>query len=94
MLAVSFDLHIPDCRSLKAKRAVVKPIVMNLRRRLAVAASEVDYNDKWQRTRIGIAIVAPTQGHANEVAEEVERYIWSRPDVNVLDVTQTWVEIE
>lgn len=67
---------------------------MSLRRRLAVAASEVGYNDKWQRTRIGVAIVAPSQRHAHEVAEEVERFIWSRPEISVLGVTQTWLEID
>ncbi|MBV6509173.1 MAG: hypothetical protein JJLCMIEE_02241 [Acidimicrobiales bacterium] len=67
---------------------------MGLRRRLAVAASEVGYNDKWQRARIGVAIVAPTQRYAHEVAEEVERFIWSRPEISVLEVTQTWLELE
>ena len=90
--AVRFDLHIPDTRSLKGKRAVVKPIVEGLRRRYNVAAAEVDHHDQWQRAAVGVAVVASSHRHACDILDEVERFVWSHPEVQVLNGTRSWLE--
>ena len=89
---LEIDLHLPACRSLKAKRAVVKPIVEGLRHRYAVAAAEVDHHDLWQRAVLGVAAVASTASHVEEVLDEVERFVWSRPDIEVLETIRRWLE--
>ena len=90
--AVEIDLHIPEARSLKAKRAAVKPIVEGLRRRYAVAAAEVDHLDQWQRAGVGVAAVASTASHVEDVLDEVERFVWSYPEVQVLTTQRRWLE--
>ena len=90
--ALEIDLHLPACRSLKAKRAVVKPLVEGLRHRYSVAVAEVDHQDRWQRTVIGVAAVASTASHVEDVLDEVERFVWSRPDIEVLETTRRWLE--
>lgn len=90
--ALSIDLHLPECRSLKAKRSVVKPIVEGLRRRYQVAAAEVGSADSWQRAQIGVAVVSGSQHHACDILDEVERFVWSHPEVQVLSTTRTWME--
>ena len=90
--AVEFDLHISESRSLKAKRAAVKPIVEGLKKRFSVAAAETGHQDTWQRAAIGVAVVASSHRHACDILDEVERFVWSRPDVHVLDVRRTWLE--
>ena len=90
--ALEVDLHIPESRSLKAKRAVVKPIVEGLRRRFQVAASEVDHQDQWQRCLIGVAAVASSHAHLIDILDEVERFVWSRPDIQVLSIERNWLE--
>jgi uncharacterized protein YlxP (DUF503 family) len=92
--AVEIDLHIPESRSLKAKRAAVKPIVEGLRRRFAVAAAEVDHHDQWQRAGVGVAAVASTASHVEDVLDEVERFVWSRPDIEVLSMQRSWLDAE
>ncbi len=92
VIAVEFDLHLPECRSLKAKRSVLKPIVEGVRRRYGAAAAEVGHQDQWQRALVGVAVVAGSHRHAGEVADEVERFVWSNPEVQVLDVERTWLE--
>jgi uncharacterized protein YlxP (DUF503 family) len=87
---VRFDLHLPTCHSLKEKRAVIKPILDGARHRYSVAASEVGYQDKWQRAELGVATVAPTPAHAGEVLDAVERFVWSFPEVEVLEAERTW----
>ena len=92
VLALAVDLHLPDCRSLKAKRAALRPITDTVRRRFAVAVSEVGDQDKWQRGRIGVVTVAPTAGHATDVIDEVERHIWAQPGIVVLESERHWLE--
>ncbi|HJV08548.1 MAG TPA: DUF503 domain-containing protein [Acidimicrobiales bacterium] len=84
------ELHIPASRSLKEKRAVLRPIVEGLRHRFQISVAEVDYQDKWQRALIGMAVVAGTYGHALDVVENVERWVWSKPDIEVCAFEVTW----
>lgn len=90
--AVAFDLHIPETRSLKAKRSVVRPLVEALRRRFSVAVAEVGHHDQWQRTLIGVAAVASTAGHVCEILDEVERFVWSNPEIQVLSSSRSWLD--
>lgn len=89
---VRVELHIPSSRSLKQKRAVVKPIVEGLRHRFSVAVAEVGYQDKWQRAEIGVAVVSGSAGHATEVLEAVERWVWSRSEVEVCAFEIAWMD--
>ncbi|HUF32298.1 MAG TPA: DUF503 domain-containing protein [Acidimicrobiales bacterium] len=90
--AMEVDLHIPESRSLKAKRAAVKPIVEGLRRRFNVAVSEVDHQDQWQRCLIGVAAVASSHAHLTDILDEAERFVWSRPDIQVLSIERRWLD--
>jgi uncharacterized protein YlxP (DUF503 family) len=92
--AVVFELFIPDCHTLKQKRAVVRPIVDGLRRRFQVAAAEVDQLDKWQRADIGVAAVAGSHSHVLDVLGNVERFVWSFPEVEVLSQRRHWIDTE
>ena len=88
--SLRLELHLRDVHSLKEKRAVLKPILEGARRRYAVTAAEVDHQDKWQRATIGMAVVSGSPGHAREVIDAVERFVWSFPEVEVSDVRRDW----
>lgn len=90
--AVRFDLHIPESRSLKAKRAAIRPVVDGLRHRFKVSVAEVDHLDRWQRASIGVALVSGSEGHLREVLESVERFVDSAAGVELIDVETTWLE--
>lgn len=92
--AVSIEVHVPDSRSLKAKRSAVKPILEGLRHRFRVAAAEVEHHDTWQRAGLGVAAVAATEAHLCDILDEVERFVWSFPDVEVLRVDRHWLEVD
>ena len=85
--AVCFDLHVPESRSLKAKRAAVRPIVDGLRHRYRLSVAEVDHQDQWQRAAIAVAVVAESDGRVQAGARAVERYVAGAPDVELLDVS-------
>jgi uncharacterized protein len=92
VLALRVELHVPAATSLKAKRQVVKSLVDTVRHRYGVAAAEVDNQDLWQRASVGFAAVAGEAAHVSEVIDSVERYVWSIPEVDVIDVVRTWLE--
>ena len=90
--AVCFDLHVPESRSLKVKRAAIRPIVDGLRHRFKVSVAEVDHQDQWQRASIGVAVVAESDGHLREILDSVERFVDTSANVEVLDVHTDWLE--
>ena len=81
-----FELFLPQPHSLKEKRAIVKPIIEGIRRRYQAAVAEVDHQDKWQRSAIGVAVVSASQHHADEVMDAIERFVWSFPEVEVVGI--------
>jgi len=59
------DLHIPHARSLKDKRMVLNRIRDRVRSRYNAALAELEYQDKWQRARVGI-VTLNSQAHVVE----------------------------
>lgn len=92
VLVLTVDLHLPHSQSLKAKRSVVLSAVRTLDNWKAVAAAEVDHLDKWQRSGLGISIVGGTVKHVEEVADSVERFLWSLSGAEVLQIDSSWWE--
>ena len=86
--SIEVDLHLPHCHSLKEKRAVIRPIVDGARNRFQVAAAEVAFQDKWQRAELGFAAVGPDHRHVQDVLDRVERFVWSFPEIEVLDMAR------
>ncbi len=80
LLAV--DMRLPACRSLKEKRAVVKPIIESARRRFLVTAAEVDFQDLRGRAKLAFAVVSSSPAVADHVLDEVDRFIWSHVEID------------
>jgi hypothetical protein len=90
--SLTVELHLPAVHSLKEKRAVVRPILEGARRRFAVAAAEVDHQDRWQRATLGMATVSGSVAHAEAVLANVERFVWSFPEVEVTACRRDWLD--
>jgi uncharacterized protein YlxP (DUF503 family) len=82
--SLAVDVLLGDVRSLKEKRAVVRPIVAELRRKHDVSAAEAGHLDLHRRALIGVAVVAADAQHVREVLDACERLVASRPEVEVL----------
>jgi len=92
--ALRITLRIPQSNSLKAKRSVIRHLVESSRRRFGVSACEVADHDRWQLAVLGFAVVAPTAGHAAELLDRTERFVWSHPVVEVVEATRSWVDVD
>ncbi len=92
--AVCFDLHVPESRSLKAKRAAIRPIVDGLRHKYRVSVAEVDHHDQWQRAAVAVAVVAESDRQLHDVLENVRRFVDTRPDVELLEADTAYLSAE
>jgi hypothetical protein len=82
---VTLDLYLPACTSLKEKRFVLSSIKTRLHRRYNVAVSEVDFQDKWQRSRIALVTVSTDNRTAESCCDEAIRFVERDHRVEILD---------
>jgi uncharacterized protein len=91
---LALDLLLGDVRSLKQKRAVVRPVVAELRRHYAVSVAEAGHLDLHRRALIGVAVVAPDRAHCVEVLDACERLVAMHPELEVLAAHQRLISEE
>lgn len=90
--ALRIELRIREARSLKQKRHTVKSIIAQLSNSHNVAAAEVDDHDKWNKATLGVVAVGPQAGHVTRVLHGVRRHLDGRTDVEVLRVSEGFLE--
>jgi len=79
-------LHIPQSRSLKDKRHVIRAIKDRLKNKFNISVAEIDDNDLWQRATLGVAVVANDGPFIDSVLSSVESLIAANPEVVIVDV--------
>ena len=79
-------LHLPENRSLKGKRQVIKSIISRVEGKFKVSVAEVDDNDLWQSVTLGICCVSNDGRHTNEVLSKVVNFIGDcRAEAQIVD---------
>ena len=87
--ALTLDVLLGDVHSLKAKRAVVRPLVAELRRAYpGVAVAETGHLDLHRRAEIGVAVVSATAASALSVLDQCERLVAGHPEIELLSARQ------
>jgi uncharacterized protein YlxP (DUF503 family) len=71
------ELHVPESRSLKTKRQVVRRILDRTRAKFHVSAAEVDHQETWQRTALGFAVVSADRRHADTMIRKIAGFVES-----------------
>jgi uncharacterized protein YlxP (DUF503 family) len=71
----SFELFLPESRSLKDKRMVVRSVKAQLQNRVGCSIAEVDHHDVWQRARLTLACSAREAREAGRLLDEAERWL-------------------
>jgi uncharacterized protein YlxP (DUF503 family) len=89
-----FDLRIPGCRSLKEKRHVIKALTGAIRSRFEVSVAEVDHQNLWQRSAIGVAVVGTQEHHVRSVVRRIETLVEAWGGVEMIDSTLTFHDAE
>ncbi len=92
VVALEVEIRIPTSQSLKDRRQVVRSVLDGVRQRFGVSAAEVGGQDTWQRATLGFAVVASEARIAEEIVDAVDRFLWSRPDLEVLGAEVRWLD--
>lgn len=92
VVALQVDIRIPASQSLKDRRQVVRSLVDGARQRFGVSAAEVGGQDTWQRAVVGFAVVASEAGLAEEIIDSIDRFLWSRPEIEVVESDLRWLD--
>jgi uncharacterized protein len=78
-------LQIPDSRSLKDKRRVVRGLLDRVRVRFPVAAAEVEDQDVWQTAVVGFSSVSNSATHAEEILSAVLEHVRATPGALIVE---------
>jgi uncharacterized protein YlxP (DUF503 family) len=70
---LSIEIFLPYSQSLKDKRKVLNTLRDRVRGRFNAAFAELDYQDKWQRSRIGIVTLNSQKGIVDEILQKICR---------------------
>jgi uncharacterized protein len=76
---LTLEIYIPDARSLKDKRQVLRSLKDRLRRRFNIAIAELEGQETWQRALVGVVAISADTRHLEDslerVANESERLL-------------------
>lgn len=78
------DILIPGNSSLKGKRRVIRSIIDRIKARFNVSIAEVDGNDYWQRSTLGITLVGNEKKFISSILNRVIELIYSSDSIEVL----------
>jgi uncharacterized protein YlxP (DUF503 family) len=68
---LTLEIHIPDAQSLKDKRQVLRSLKDRLRAHFNVAVAELDFEDTWQRSVVGVVTLSNEEHHVEEALQKV-----------------------
>lgn len=81
---IEFDVLLGDMHTLKEKRAIVRPILADLRRTTEASVAEVGDQDLHRRAEVGVGVVASGADRVTEVLDRAERLVAGRPEITLL----------
>lgn len=69
------QLHLPGCTSLKEKRFVLNSLKDRLHGRFNVALCETGYQDKWQRSELGLVTIAGSRKGIDKAVQALVSFL-------------------
>lgn len=91
IISAEVDCIIYDAQSLKGKRAVLKRITKRLQNEFNISVSELDFQDLWQRTRIGLVTIASDKVIAEQTMQQALTFIDSFPEIERTETHLEWL---
>lgn len=81
------ELYLPGTSSLKEKRFILKSIKTKIRNKYNVSIAEVDFQEKWQRSCLGIACVSNNRRFLDTTLAKVLNAITRENRLEIIDQT-------
>ncbi|GGF10690.1 hypothetical protein GCM10010954_06650 [Halobacillus andaensis] len=91
ILSAEVECFVYEAQSLKQKRSVLKRIQTRLSNEYNVAVSELDFQDLWQRTCIGIVTISSNKVIAEQTMQQALALIDSFPEIERTNTLTEWL---
>lgn len=75
--AAKLELFLPETHSLKEKRQILKRLIGRTSQEFDVRVAEVGFQDLWQRTALGFALVGSDRDFLTALADRIVRFVES-----------------
>ena len=83
------DLFLLEGGSLKAKRKILNSLKARLRQSFNIAISEINFHDKWQRSRLGISTISIESKHIDQTFSKIMDHLYRDARIEVLGQEKT-----
>jgi len=87
---LTLDLHFPHARSLKDKRKELAGLKDRLRHGFNAAVAELDFQDAWQRTRLGVVSLNSQKAVVEQILDSVRRDVENHLNGEILSADITF----
>lgn len=82
---VTLDIIIHGSSSLKDKRRVMQSLKVRLRKSFNVSVTEVDNQELWQRSTLGISLVATTEPATRSIINSINDFMMRSTDFEIIN---------
>ena len=84
--SAKLTFYIPQAASLKDKRQVCRSLVDKTRQKFNASVAEVGTQDVHQTLTIGVAVVSGEVSHAQNMLDEIIRYMEGHADAELIEI--------
>lgn len=81
---ISLTLFIPGALTLKDKRQIIQSMIARIRK-LNVSVAEIGYQNQWQRSRLGMAVVSNSDAYLDSIEAEIIKLIETHYPVEIVE---------
>lgn len=71
----TLEFYLPENHSLKGKRQVINSIKGKLKSRFNISIAEIGYQDVWQRSALGIAMISGERRYIEREFSKILNFI-------------------
>ena len=82
---LKFEIIIPGSKSLKDKRKVIQSLQDRIKAKFNVSIAEIDHQDKWQRSIIGLCFVNSGKKEIENISQKIREIFIENGDVLILN---------
>lgn len=79
------EIFLPESDSLKAKRFVLSSVKTKIQNKFNVSIAEVDQNDLWQRSTLGLALVTNERKFIDQAFTKILQFLETDGRLEVLE---------
>ncbi len=82
---LTLELYFPAPNSLKSKRSILKSLIDRIRSRFNVSISELEEQDKWQKSVCGISMIASDKSFLDSRMRMIVDFVESQKEIEIVD---------